>query len=1416
MTVNQRGYLFEVSWEVCNKVGGIYTVITSKIMEATRAFGDQYILLGPDIKTNLEFEETDENFWAKIREGTAIKEIPCRFGRWKVPGEPKVILVGYSKKYNKDQLLYRIWEDYGVDSIAGGWDYIEPVMFSYACGEVIETIYNTMVKPFGLPAVAQFHEWMTGAGLLGLKKAVPDIGTVFTTHATILGRSLAGSGVDIYSAMEHISPQREAGAHNITAKYSMEAVTAREADCFTTVSDITAMEAKNFLGRQPDFITPNGLDIEHIPDLTENRTPSIKAKEKLLGAAGGFLRKDLPPSTKIICISGRYEFHNKGIDVFLSALGRLDKDLSEPVLAYLFVLGGYTDLIPALQGEYTKSDQGNPPISTHRLHYEASDPILQTCNRLGLNNTAKNNVNVIFIPAYLNGHDGLLNMHYYEALSGCDLGVFPSYYEPWGYTPLESAAYAVPTVTTDQAGFGLWVERSVGENSGVMLIKRQGKDMASIEDHLYRIFQNVLSWKDEDLYQRRKKARAISVKASWSNFFKQYLKAYDKSLEYAIDRSERLASAEYRSEKKYTYAGVVSSKPHFRSFTAVANLPKNVSRLRELAYNLWWSWNPRSLDVFATLYPRLWSELGNNPVKMLETVSPDRLANSANNASYVNLYARVMKQFDEYMDDKTCSERLQKSNEIRWSSPVAYFSTEYGLHESLPIYSGGLGVLSGDHLKTASDLNIPLVGIGLLYKFGFFKQVVDRNGIQITQYAENDFSRMPVKIVQDERGNEVQISLELPGRTLYANIWQLKIGRVSLYLLDTDIPRNTFQDRKITSNLYVADQKTRMEQEILLGIGGIRLLRKLGIEPSVYHINEGHSAFLIFERIANLMTEEGLSFDEASEVVRGSTIFTTHTPVEAGNERFSKDLMEHYFSNFVKWSGISWSQFWELGKKESGEDKPFFMTILALKLSNMSNGVSKIHGEVSKSIWRDVWKGLHYSEIPITYITNGVHMMSYIAPRMKDLLSAFLETDWEKDITNAERWFKIQNMSDDLLWRTRFELKQKTINLIRDQTIKQWAKYGYAKSWSEDLFSKINPAALLIGFSRRFAPYKRADLILSDLNRLDKILNHPNRPVHIVFSGKSHPNDEMGKNLIKKVIDICKDERFRGKIFFLEDYDIHIARQLIQGVDVWMNTPRRPYEACGTSGEKVAVNGVLNFSISDGWWAEGFDGTNGWTIGPVVKDYIDESPNADAEDSQSLYAILENTIIPLFYNRDETGLPEKWLAMVKRSMQTLVPAFNSERMVSEYYHQMYVPTAKRNQEMTRDSYKLAKEIADWKLKIPMRFSSLKFLNVSVEGIHGDTMIVEQPLMINASIDPGKLEPDEILVELVIGKVEGQRFVGDLACVPLEITHTSEDGILTFSVEYKVKQNGTYNYGVRVVPYNRRLPYKHEAGMILWG
>jgi len=1416
MKKQSKGYLFEVSWEVCNKVGGIYTVVTSKMREAINNYGERYFLLGPDLKTNPDFEETDEDCWVRIRESTAIKEIPCRFGRWKIPGEPKVILVNFGKKYDKEQLLYRLWEDYGVDSIAGGWDYVEPVMFSYACGEVIETIYNLMVRPYGIQAVAQFHEWMCGAGLLFLKKKVPEMGTVFTTHATILGRSLAASGVDIYTVMDHLSPQVEAGAHDIKAKYSMEVTSAREADCFTTVSEITASEAKNFLGRYPDVITPNGLDVDNIPDLTVDRTPALKSREKLLSAASRFLRKEFPANTKIVIISGRYEFHNKGIDISLNAFSRLEKDMTkdELMLVYLFVPAGHTDLIPALQNDYTGPEPGNPPIATHRLHNESSDPILQTCNKLGLMNTSQSRVNIIFDPAYLNGHDGLINMTYYEALSGCDLGVFPSYYEPWGYTPLESAAHAVPTITTDQAGFGTWVRLMAMENGGVIILNRKGQKIDLIEENLYNIFKNFLSWSDIEIEERRKSAWHVALQANWKDFFKLYLEAYDKSVAVAHERAEKLISIDYRMEKKYVFAGAVSAQPHFRAFTAVVNLPPKIERLRELAYNLWWTWHPKARSLYISLDPKVWPEMYNNPVKMLETVSPERLLEASENPSYMSMYTQIVQQFDEYMNDRTPDERVKVTPAIKWSSPIAYFSAEYGLHESIPIYSGGLGTLSGDHLKTSSDLNIPLIGIGLLYKNGYFKQVIDKNGIQIEEYPENDFSVLPVQNVRDETGNEVQISLELPGRTLYANIWEVKVGRVSLYLLNTDVPGNTVQDRKITERLYHADQRIRIEQEILLGMGGVRLIKKLGIRPRVYHINEGHSAFLIFERIADLMAEEGLSLDESTEIVRGSTVFTTHTPVEAGIERFPKDLMEHYFSSFIKRTGMPWSQFWELGRKEGSEEKTFYMAIFALRMAHMSNAVSIVHEEVSKRMWRDVWKGFNISDIPIGHVTNGAHTKSYISPRMQALFDTYMG-DWENNITAPETWEKVQDIPDSLLWDTRYELKQRIINFLREYLSKHWLKYGYTKTWREEFFSKINPAALMIGFARRFAPYKRADMLMSDLDRLDRILNHPTRPVHIIIAGKAHPNDGMGKSIIKKVIDVCRDERFRGRIFFIEDYDINIARRLFQGVDVWLNTPRRPYEASGTSGEKVVANGVLNLSVADGWWCEGYDGTNGWTIGPACKGYNPERPNADEEDSQSLFSLLENSVIPTFYSREISGLPEKWISMIKRSLQTLMPQFNTNRMLLEYYHNMYMPTASREHELYMYGHKLARELADWKRKIPMRFSSLRLLDASIEGIHGDTVFVDQPLIVNARIDPGKVEPEEILVELIIGKKDGYEFADPPDCVPLKIANKTSSGILTYSAEYIVKYNGPHHYGIRVLPYHKNLASKQEIGLVLW-
>ncbi|MDI9570672.1 MAG: alpha-glucan family phosphorylase [Pseudomonadota bacterium] len=1418
MTGVRDGYLFEVSWEVCNKVGGIYTVIASKLREALKVYGDRYILLGPDLKTNVDFEETDEACWTKIREGTAIKDLPCRFGRWKIDGEPKAILVSAGKKYDKDQLLYRLWEAFGVDSIAGGWDYEEPVMFSFACGEVIETIYNVAVRPYHLTAVAHFHEWMTGAGLLYLKKRVPEVGTVFTTHATILGRSLAGAGVDIYGMMEHIAPQREASVHNITAKYSMETVTAREADCFTTVSEITAAEAKNFLSRTPDFITPNALDMDNIPDYALNRMPAENARERLLAAAARFLRRELPPETRILIISGRYEYRNKGIDLFLEALGRLERegDDGPGVLALLFVLGGYTDLIPPLRDDAARCETGKAPLATHRLHNEGADPILQACNRLGLANQPGGRVQIIFNPAYLNGHDGLINMSYYEALSGCDLGVFPSYYEPWGYTPLESVAYGVPTVTTDQAGFGIWCERTHGDSGGVMLLRRRGQPRQSIEDHLFRIIVDFLGWTPEETAARRRNAREVALRANWGDFFGCYLRAYNRAESSARSRAEQAAAKAERTEARHVYAGAVSSQPHFRAFTAVANLPKRIVRLREMAYNLWWTWNPWALDLYATLDLKLWAEMGNNPVRMLESVSPEILREAAANATYLGLYDRVIQQFDEYLGEKGPRRRISAKAGLRWASPVAYFSAEYGLHECLPIYSGGLGTLSGDHLKTASDLNLPLVAVGLLYRNGYFRQAIDEHGRQTETYPENDFSTMPVRIVQDDRGKEVQIAIDLPGRTLFANIWEVKVGKVSLYLLDADVPRNTPQDRTITARLYNADQKTRIEQEILLGVGGVRLLKKLGIRPRVYHINEGHSAFLVLERIESLMQEENLTFEEAAEVVRASSVFTTHTPVEAGNERFSRELMEHYFSGFIKRSGLSWARFWELGRRRDGEETDFFMNILAFKMTIRSNAVSLVHGQVSRRMWREVWKGFDDADIPIRHITNGVHVLSYLAPRMRNLLDAYLGMDWERNLHDPERWRRVQDIPDALLWRVRYELKQKTIDLIREDITRRGAKYGPAHVRREELFSRLNSGALMIGIARRFAPYKRADMILADLDRLDRIVNHPHRPVHLVFAGKAHPNDGVGKHLVEKVMGVCRDDRFRGRVFFLENYDIRVARHLVQGVDLWLNNPRRPLEASGTSGMKVVINGVLNLSVSDGWWVEGYNGANGWTIGPALKGYEEPPADADAEDGQSLYNILENIVIPTFYDRDAAGMPVKWLTTVKQSMQSLAPRFNTDRMLQEYLQDMYGPASQRECELAAEGHALARRLADWKGKLPMRFSSLRLVDVSVEGIHGDTIMVDQPLKVSARIDPGKLAPEEILVEIMIGRRNGHDFVQPPECVPLEIVGRSPEGILTFSTDYVVRENGLYNYGLRVIPRHESLASKLETGLILWG
>lgn len=1406
--------LFEVSWEVCNKVGGIYAVVSSKILEALAAFGENYFLLGPDLGNNPDFEETDEPCWQELRQETDRRNLSCRFGRWNIPGRPKVILVGYRDRYDQSQLLFSLWNRYGVDSISGGWDYVEPVMFSTACGEVIEAACKALHIPADGPALAHFHEWMCGGGLLYLKTNAPYVGTVFTTHATMLGRSMAGSGFDIYKQMHQINPKHEAGAYNITAKCSMETASAREADCFTTVSRITADEAGVFLGRTPDVLTLNGLDLRVIPDYSRDRSLAAASRQRLLEAAGRLLRRRLPEDTRIFLVSGRYEYHNKGIDVFLDALGMVNTALSQSqsnVLALCAVMGGHSGVnADAVSGDPAKlPGQGGFWISSHHVYNQPNDPILNACQRLGLDNRPENHVQVIFDPALLDGKDGFLNMRYEEVLAACDLGVFPSWYEPWGYTPQESAAHAVPTVTTDLSGFGMWVRSSQRDKNGVTIICRRQTSYDETAASLRDVLLQYASLPEEQMQEHRHMVRHVAEGCSWEQFFPYYVQAYGLALDKARQRSSQPAGGSTTLTR--VLAATMSTTPNLHSFTALTSLPPAIGRLRELAHNLWWSWHPECHYLFSALNEEEWERSNHNPIATLEKATRARLIIVAHEQSYLRLYNQTMAAFDAYM-----AEAPQSFGPLTPQQPLAYFSTEYGLSECLPIYSGGLGVLSGDHLKSASDLNIPLVAVGLLYKNGYFRQIIDKNGDQTPVYPENDFATLPIEQVKDQDGKPREIYLQMPGRRLHVQIWLVRVGRINLYLLDTNLPSNTAEDRKITARLYEADRDIRLRQEILLGRGGVSMLRALDIRPAAYHMNEGHSAFLIFERIRLLMQENGLSFEEAGEVVRGSTLFTTHTPVDAGNERFSLESMEAYFKPYIQTVGISWQTLVNMGRFEGSERNVFEMTVLALKYSMKANGVSALHGVVSRHMWQEGWQGVPVAEIPIFSVTNGIHVPSYAGPAMRPLLQKHLGEGWQELTPDDQKWTRIADIPDADLWTARQTQKKHLLEDIRSSLPEFFKKFAIPYEKQQEMTSRLTPETLVIGFARRFAPYKRATLLFADVDRLARILEKSGQPVIFVFAGKAHPADGQGIGLIRELFQHMLSPRFFGKIFFIEDYSLAVSRLMVQGCDVWLNNPRRPYEACGTSGQKVAVNGGLNLSVADGWWCEGYNGTNGWTIGPLVAKGSLGPEQSDYDDAASLYSLLEDKVIPLYFERDADNRPHNWLLRVRKAMQTLIAQYSSHRMLRDYLSDYYIPAATSHQEIRSNHYALARHLSQWKQDVNVRFGSVQMDTIRIEGIKEDSLLDGQSLHVAVTVHPGSMKLDELLVQLVAGPGDGSTFTETPDVVEMQPESEGVDGTMTFVCTYTPSRSGIHVYGVRVMPCTEGLSSPLETRLVLWG
>ena len=850
----------------------------------------------------------------------------------------------------------------------------------------------------------------------------------------------------------------------------------------------------------------------------------------------------------------------------------------------------------------------------------------------------------------------------------------------------------------------------------------------------------------------------------------------------------------------------------FNKITVNPQLPKRVGELLDIANNLWWSWNSEFLRLFKEIDSDLWETVGKNPVKFLKLVSQDKLEDIAKDEEFLAKYDEVVNNFNSYMQTKETW--FSKNYPNNANDLIAYFSAEYGIDEIIPIYSGGLGILSGDHLKSASDLGLPFVAVGLLYKNGYFNQKIDGYGTQKTEYTNIDLDNLPILPVKDENGEDLIIDVDFPDRKLYLKIWKIVVGRISLYLMDSDIDQNIAEDRVVTLRLYGGDQEMRIRQEIVLGMAGIKLLRRLGLKPSVYHMNEGHSAFLTLEVIKDVMEEKQVSFEVAKSMCSAKTVFTTHTPVPAGNDIFPIELMDKYFSNFWPKLGISREDFLRLGMKNSqGLEQGFNMGMLALRIAGKKNGVSKLHGAVSRRLFSDVWPNIAPDESPIEYVTNGIHTCSWLAPSMKKLFNQYLKPYWQDNIQDDETWNDIKNIPNKELWDTHTDRKKKLCALVKNNITTRLKSSGYNYEEINEIVSKLNPNALTIGFARRFATYKRATLIFRDLERLTQLLNNPERPVQLIFAGKAHPADKEGQDLIKFIHEVSMKPQFKGKIFLLENYNIAMSRYLISGVDVWLNNPRRPMEASGTSGQKASVNGVINFSVLDGWWAEGYNQKNGWTIGDNTE--YQSYEEQDIADSESLYNTLENKIIPLYYeNKKEDGVSDKWMEMFKNSLISTGGRYSTSRMVIDYTRDYYMELAN----LSKNHYQNLDEVIDftnWKKNLYASWKDIKITqNNNLDNITIDAgNQIEVHCIVNL---PENIDYNSIRTEVYYGKILENGIMEQIQTVPMNlIEQDDENRVYKYSAKIELKTGGNYGYTFRVMPQTDMMLDTANLDLIQW-
>ncbi|HET6252319.1 MAG TPA: alpha-glucan family phosphorylase [Tepidisphaeraceae bacterium] len=854
---------------------------------------------------------------------------------------------------------------------------------------------------------------------------------------------------------------------------------------------------------------------------------------------------------------------------------------------------------------------------------------------------------------------------------------------------------------------------------------------------------------------------------------------------------------------------MADSVPTIRTFQVFPDLPVELEPLLELARNLWWVWNPDAVELFRRLDRKLWEDVYHNPVKMLGTIAQAKLAHAAADEGFIAHLNRVHATFKEHMDGKGWFSEAHGNNP---DLLISYFSAEFGLHESLPIYSGGLGILAGDHLKSAAELGLPLVGMGLLYRNGYFQQYLSADGWQQEAYPELDFYNLPVEPMRHADGSEVHVQVELPDNTVHCKVWRANVGRVPLYLLDTNLVENAPADREITAKLYGSGNDLRIKQEIVLGIGGVRALKALNIPATIFHMNEGHSAFLALERIRNVLDTSQLTFDEARQQVMSTDVFTTHTPVPAGIDTFAPETMLRFFRAMIPQLKLNDEGFLALGREDvSNQKQGFSMALLAIRLADSVNGVSALHGDVSRHMWHNVWPLVPPDEVPIQHITNGIHTRTWLGQEIAYTLDRYLAPEWATDPTDQTVWDGVSQIPDEELWRaherSRSRLVSWTRATLKEQLIRRGASYDEVNAAD----TVLDPEALTIGFARRFATYKRGTLLLRDMERLKRILNDTNHPIQFLFAGKSHPADSEGKDLIKQIIHFARDAGIRRKVVFLENYDMNVARYLVQGVDVWLNTPRRPYEASGTSGMKAAANGVLNCSILDGWWVEGYAADLGWAIGRG-ESYTDLGYQ-DHVEGQALYDILEKQIIPLFYQRGMDNTPHEWIARMKNCMRKLAPVFNTNRMVRDYAEKFYIPAYTRGKLLAANNMARAVALAHSKDSLRHRWGSIHIAGVHASG--NGHFKVGQTMQVEALVDLPSVDPKELTVQLYAGPVNARGEIEQPEALVMEYSKAMAPGRHLFIGKFDCRTSGRQGYAIRILPGAADLATPFEPGLIVW-